>query len=36
MMEAVLCIEEKFQAGKEDLLDRMARFFKRKIEAVVL
>ena len=35
-IKAVIFTKEKFQAGKEYLLERKARFFERKSEAVVV
>ena len=36
MIKAGLFIKDNFQAGKEDLLERMARWFEHKSEAVVV
>ena len=36
MIKVGLCTNEQFQAGKVELLERMARFFERKSEAAVV
>ena len=36
MIKARLCTKEKFQAGKEELLDHMACSFERESDAVVV